>query len=198
MSYKVLALNPGDRQNNAPTAGSFQPATFWRASQPPFLLQFLPCLLLLILLSGCNREPPAITIDAPAPAFTLDRMDGANIRFPEQYRSKVVVLRFWADWCPYCHSEMKALEPIYRQYRDRGLVILAINVAQPLETVRAFVQKLDISYEVLLDRQGAVMRQYQVMGLPVTFIVDRQGAIRTRIIGPSAPEVFAQAIAGLL
>lgn len=155
-------------------------------------------LLLLILVVGCDQEPLAIKINTPAPAFTLERLDGSRVRFPEQYRGKVIALRFWADWCPYCHAEMKALEPVYRQYRDRGLVILAVNVVQPPETVQAFVQKLDISYEVLLDQQGAVMRQYQVMGLPVTFIVDQQGTVRARIIGESTPEAFTQAIAGLL
>ncbi len=155
-------------------------------------------LLLLAFITGCNQEPPAIKTNTPAPAFMLERLDGTHIQFPEQYRGKVIALRFWADWCPYCHTEMKALEPVYRQYHDRGLIILAINVVQPPETVHAFVQKLNISYEVLLDRQGAVMRQYQVMGLPVTFIVDRQGMIRTRIIGESTPEAFAQAITGLL
>ncbi|HMR02950.1 MAG TPA: TlpA disulfide reductase family protein, partial [Candidatus Competibacter phosphatis] len=109
-----------------------------------------------------------------------------------------VAIRFWADWCPYCHDEMQALEPVYRQYRDQGLAILAVNVLQPLETVRPFVQGLDISYEVLLDPQGAVTRDYRVMGLPMTFIVDRQGVIRARIVGESTPEVFERAIATLL
>jgi peroxiredoxin len=154
--------------------------------------------LLLALLVGCEQELPAIKIGVPAPAFSLARLDGPDIRFPEQYRGRVVAIRFWADWCPYCHNEMKALEPVYRQYRDRGLVILAINVMQTPETVRSFVNGLGVSYDVLLDRQGEVMRDYRVMGLPMTFIVDRQGAIRARIVGESTPEVFARAIAGLL
>lgn len=154
--------------------------------------------LLLIPLAGCEPESPAIRIGTPAPTFSLERLDGSSVRFPEPYRGQVVAVRFWADWCPYCHDEMKALEPVYRRYRDRGLVILAINVMQPPETVRPFVGRLGISYDVLLDRQGEVMRGYRVMGLPMTFIVDRQGVIRARIVGESTLEVFEQAIAGLL
>lgn len=153
---------------------------------------------LLALLMGCEQESPAVKIGVPAPAFSLARLDGSDIRFPDQYHGQVVVVRFWADWCPYCYDEMKALEPVYRQYRDRGLVILAINVMQPPETVQPFVDRLGLTYDILLDRQGEVMRGYRVMGLPMTFIVDRQGAVRVRIVGESTPEVFERAIAGLL
>lgn len=162
----------------------------------PFRL--LPFLVLLALLAGCEQELPTIKIGAPAPAFTLEQLDGPSVRFPDQYRGQVVAIRFWADWCPFCRSEMTALEPVYRQYRDRGLIILAVNVMQPPETVKKFVAELGISYDVLLDQQGEVMRSYRVMGLPMTFIVDRQGVIRARIVGESTPEVFARAIASLL
>lgn len=154
--------------------------------------------LLVVLLGGCEPESPMLRIGAPAPAFVLNRLDGAASRFPEQYANQIVAIRFWADWCPFCRSEMTALEPVYRQYRDRGLVILAVNVLQPPETVRAFVKQLGISYDVLLDAQGDVTRRYQVMALPVTYIIDRKGIIRARILGESTPEVFAEEITGLL
>jgi peroxiredoxin len=153
---------------------------------------------LLVLLAACEQNATAIKIGAPAPAFRLTQLDGPTVHFPEQFRGQVVVVRFWADWCPYCHDEMKALEPVYRQHRDRGLAILAINVLQPAATVRPYVDRLGISYAVLLDPQGDVTRDYRVMGLPMTFIVDRQGLIRARIVGESTPEVFEREIAGLL
>lgn len=161
-------------------------------------MRFFFSVFLLAWLGGCAPDLPAIKTGAPAPAFTLERLDGTGVRFPEKYWGQVVALRFWADWCPYCHGEMQALEPVYRQHRDQGLVILAVNVMQPPETVRRFVEELGLSYEMLLDREGEVMRRYQVMGLPVTFIIDRQGVVRNRIIGESTPEVFEQAIASLL
>lgn len=149
----------------------------------------------LLLLVACDSTvPTGVKISAPAPAFSLQRLNGPSVRFPEDYQGKVVVIRFWADWCAFCRAEMTALEPVYRQYRERGLVILAVNVMQPLETVQRFVKELGISYEVLLDLQGEVTRRYQVMGLPMTFIVDRGGIIRARILGESTPEVFTKAI----
>ena len=187
MSYKAFNLKSNSRDR--------QSAGLLQASSPFWLF---PTLLLLTLLAGCEQNVTDAKTDTPAPAFTLERLDGPAVHFPEQYRGQVVAIRFWADWCPYCHAEMQALEPVYRQYRDRGLAILAVNVLQPLETVRPFVQKLEISYEVLLDPQGEVTGDYQIMGLPMTFIVDRQGVIRARIVGESTPEVFERAIATLL
>ncbi|MDG4553821.1 MAG: TlpA disulfide reductase family protein [Candidatus Competibacter sp.] len=157
-------------------------------------LRTLPFLLLSVLLTGCEQNVTATKTASPAPAFALERLDGPTAHFPEQYRGQVVAIRFWADWCPYCHAEMQALEPVYRRHREQGLAILAVNVLQPPETVRTFVQGLDISYEALLDPQGEVTRDYRVMGLPMTFIVDRKGVIRARIVGESTPEVFEQAI----
>ena len=154
--------------------------------------------LALLALAACEPPSSALRIGSSAPAFTLDRLDSAPVRFPNQYLNQVVAIRFWADWCPSCRSEMTALEPVYRQYHDRGLVILAVNVLQPAETVQPFVTQLGISYDVLLDAQGEVTRQYQVMALPVTYIIDRKGIIRTRILGESTPEVFTKEITGLL
>ena len=162
------------------------------------LLQVLPCLMFGLLLAACDTGLPTIRNGDPAPAFTLERLDGSPLRFPEQYRGQVVALRFWADWCPYCYGEMKALEPVYRRRHKDGFIILAVNVMQPPETVQRFVDELDLSYDIALDRQGEVMRLYQVMGLPVTLIIDRQGVVRSRIIGESTLEALEQAIAGLL
>ena len=161
------------------------------------VLRLLPWgLLWLALLVGC--ESPAPQTSAPAAAFVLEKLDGGPARFPDQYRGRVVAIHFWAEWCPYCLSEMAMLEPIYRQRRDQGLRLLAINVMEDPDAVRAFVQKLGLSFEVLLDREGEVMRRYGVMGLPATFMVDRHGIIRSRIIGESTPEVFEAAIKDLL
>lgn len=163
-------------------------ARFWR-----FLL-----LAFIALSTGCDTPDSAIKPNAPPPGFTLTRLDGSAARFPDDYAGQVVAVRFWADWCPSCYSEMKGLEPIYQRLHARGLTILAVNVMQPLETVRNFVTPLNLSYEILLDLQGETMRTYRVMGLPTTFIVDRQGLVRTRIIGEATPEVFEQAVARLL
>ena len=163
------------------------------------LIRLLFALLFALLIAACDKQqPPTISNGTPAPAFTLERLDGQRAEFPQQYQGQIVVLRFWADWCRYCHSEMRDLETLYGQYRERGVVMLAVNVMQPHATVQKFVEQLGISYPILLDQDGAVMRQYRVLGLPVTYLIDRQGAVRGRIIGESTPQVLCQAIERLI
>jgi peroxiredoxin len=154
--------------------------------------------LFLILLTGCGDAPPPPRNGEPAPGFELPRLDGAPFAFPAEIRGQVTAVRFWADWCPFCESEMRDIEPVYRAYRDRGLTVLAVNVRQDRETAARFVEGLGVSYEVLLDEQGDVARAYGVIGLPTTFFVDREGRLATRILGESTPEVFERIVGELL
>jgi len=159
---------------------------------------FLLGVLLLLISAGCEDPLSAVPIGVAAPAFTLNHLNGKAVNFPENYRGKVVAIRFWADWCPYCKNEMKTLEPVYRKYHDHGLLIVAINVMQPPMVVQNFIAEIGISYDVLLDTQGEIMRRYGVMGLPMTFIVDRQGVVRARIVGEATAKAFEKIVIGLL
>lgn len=155
-------------------------------------------LLVAALLNGCGDAKPALPKGEPTPPFALSTLKNRTITLPADLRGQVVAIRFWADWCPFCKGEMRLLEPVYLAYRDQGLRLLAINVRQDRETALAFVAPLGISYDVLLDEDGAVARAYGVSGLPTTFFLDREGRLITRILGESTPEVFEQVIKGLL
>jgi peroxiredoxin len=93
---------------------------------------------------------------------------------------------------------MTALEPVYRRLQGQGFRILAVNVRQDAETAGAFVRRLGISYETLLDTTGEVARAYGVQGLPTTFFVDGEGTLRGRILGESSPEVTERMVGELL
>jgi cytochrome c biogenesis protein CcmG/thiol:disulfide interchange protein DsbE len=157
-----------------------------------FLLALLP------LLFGCGDEEKQLVNGQPAPAFTLNRLAGGTLQFPGDLGGRVVAIRFWADWCPFCEGEMRLLEPIFREYRERGLTILAVNVRQDRDTAARFVGPLDISYDTLLDEVGEVARAYGVIGLPTTFFVDGNGLLRTRILGESTPETFEKIVQELM
>lgn len=150
------------------------------------------------LLTACGGEPPQLKNGDPAPRFELPDLSGASVSFPSDLHGQVIAVRFWADWCPFCESEMQSIEPVYRAYRGQGLTVLAVNVRQDRETATDFVESLGISYRVLLDEDGAVARGYGVTGLPTTFFVDRKGELVTRILGESTPEVFETIIKDLL
>ena len=153
---------------------------------------------MLSLLAGCSDETPALIKGQAVPGFTLHQLTGESLRFPEDLQGKLVTIRFWADWCPFCKTEMQGIEPIYQKYRDKGLVILAVNVRQDPATAERFIRKLNISYDVLLDREGEVARSYGVLGLPTTFFVTPGGLLYTKIIGESTPELFEKIIGEIL
>jgi peroxiredoxin len=154
--------------------------------------------VLLVTVTACGEAPPPLEKGQSAPAFALDRLHQGPLAFPAELRGQVVALRFWADWCPFCESEMRDIEPVYRRYREAGLRVVAVNVRQDRATAASFIDRLEVSYDVLLDEDGSVARQYRVIGLPTTFFIDRQGRIATRILGESAPEVFEGIVRELL
>jgi cytochrome c biogenesis protein CcmG, thiol:disulfide interchange protein DsbE len=151
-----------------------------------------------LLLASCSADSPQLANGTPAPSFSLERLGGGTAKFPEDYRGQLVAIRFWADWCPFCKSEMTALEPVYQRLKDLGFRILAVNVRQDAETASTFVRGLGISYETLLDSTGEVARAYGVQGLPTTFFVDKTGILRARILGESSPEVTERMVKDLM
>ncbi|QIA28276.1 TlpA family protein disulfide reductase [Thermaerobacter sp. PB12/4term] len=118
----------------------------------------------------------------PAPDFTLPQLDGPPVRLAE-LKGRVVVLNFWASWCLPCREETPALQAFYQRYGDR-VAFYAINVAEPVDTVRAFLAEFGATYPVLLDRDKTVFRRYRVTGYPETFWIDPQGILRVHWHGP--------------
>lgn len=152
----------------------------------------------LVVIAGCGGETAQLVKGEPAPAFALSPLKSGTLTFPDDLQGNVVAIRFWADWCPFCATEMRDIEPLYQKYRDQGLTILAVNVRQEREVAEKFISKLNISYDVLLDEEGTVARRYGVMGLPTTFFVDRNGKLGAKVLGESTPEVFERIIEELL
>ncbi|VVE23162.1 Thiol-disulfide oxidoreductase ResA [Pandoraea iniqua] len=111
------------------------------------------------------------------PAFTLEGLDGQQHALSE-WRGRVVVLNFWATWCGPCREEIPAMGAVARQYRSRGLALVAVNVKESPPTVKPFLSKLPIDGTVLLDRDGSVFKRFGAIGLPATYLVDRAGNAR--------------------
>ena len=118
----------------------------------------------------------------PAPAFRLADVGGVS-RTLENLRGSVVLLNFWATWCIPCRDEMPAMERLHRAYREQGLTVLGVNFKESAREVRAFLEKLGVSFTTILDTDGAVSGTYRVRGLPVTFLVDREGRLLWKAIG---------------
>jgi cytochrome c biogenesis protein CcmG, thiol:disulfide interchange protein DsbE len=156
-------------------------------------------LALGVLLGACTADAPQVQTGMPAPAFVVEHLDRSSVRFPEDLRGHATVVHFWADWCPNCRDEMHALETVYRDHRDLGLRVLAVNVGQSRPAVAAgLLRVIDISYDVLLDPDSTVAARYGVIGLPTTVLVDRRGVVHARIVGEADAAVLNRAVKDLL
>jgi len=119
-----------------------------------------------------------------APDFTLPDPDGRKISL-KNYRGKVVFLNFWATWCESCRDEMPAMDRLYREFKGKGLEIVAVNVKDKRDDALAFVKKLKITYPIMMDPEGEVGLLYGAFGLPATYLIDRNGTVLARMWGPA-------------
>lgn len=130
-----------------------------------------------------------------APDFAVTDLDGRAVRL-SALRGKVVVLNLWTTWCPPCRDEMPSMERLYRRLRDRDFVLLAVSQDEEgKRVVEPFVRDLKVSFPVLVDPERQVGERYGVWGYPETFVIDRNGYLVERIIGPrdwDAPAAVAK------
>jgi len=116
-------------------------------------------------------------IGEPAPDFTLPTPEGENISLKE-FQGQVVLINFWATWCPPCRLEMPFLEAAYQRYKDQGFTVLAVDQQESPQAVRAYFQELGLTFPVVIDGTGEVSSLYRVLALPTSYFVDRNGVVR--------------------
>jgi cytochrome c biogenesis protein CcmG/thiol:disulfide interchange protein DsbE len=129
-------------------------------------------------------------VGKPAAPFTLTTFDGERISL-ESFRGKVVVLNFWASWCyPACYEEAPVLERGWREYRDRSVMLVGINIQDKEEPARKFLQQFGHTFPNAPDPQGRVSVDYGVYGVPETFFIDRAGRVRAKHVGAVTEQIF--------
>jgi len=129
------------------------------------------------------RTPSPLGRGADAPPFELTRLEGQPLSLTS-LRGKVVLINFWATWCKPCEDEMPAMDRLYASLRDQGFELVAISVDDGREEVERFQKRLGFSFPVLLDPEKLVSERYQTYRFPESFLVDRDGVIVERYIGP--------------
>jgi peroxiredoxin len=129
-----------------------------------------------------NAEIPVVRQRADPVDFSLPLLNGETAGL-SAYKGKVVLLNFWATWCPPCRAEMPSMETLYQRFKDQGLEILAVNGGEDNATVQKFLQNNRYSFPVLMDTKNEVNRLYGIEAIPTTFILDKEGKIIARIVG---------------
>jgi peroxiredoxin len=126
-----------------------------------------------------------------APDFTLPGLNG-NLVSLADYRGKAVLLNIWATWCPPCVAEMPSMEKLYQTMKGEDFDIVAVSIDESgAEAVAAFMEKYKLNFTVLTDPKGTLKYKYQTTGIPESYIIDKNGTIVEKIIGPrdwAAPE----------
>jgi peroxiredoxin len=149
-------------------------------------------LLSLFVLAGCESPPgraqerdqdpfapldlARVTPPTPAPDFTVPSLTAGPLHLAD-FRERVVLLNFWATWCPPCREEMPSMERLYQRFRARGLMILALSVDRNFAAIPGFVEGFRLTFPIGLDPDGAVAKAYRMRALPTTIVIDRAGQV---------------------
>ena len=126
-----------------------------------------------------------------APDFSLISLNKNEIKL-SNYRGKVIILDFWATWCPPCRVEIPFFIELYKQYKEQGLAIIGVATSDEKNKVEAFAKNYKINYPVVMGNEKIVEDYGGIRGLPTTFIIDKEGNIREKFIGYRPKEVFEE------
>jgi cytochrome c biogenesis protein CcmG, thiol:disulfide interchange protein DsbE len=126
-----------------------------------------------------------------APEFKLDTFDGGAVALSD-YRGTAVLLNLWATWCPPCRAEMPALEKVYEEYKDQGLIVLGLDATDQdnLDAIAPFEKQYNLTFPILLDTNGEASALYELRSLPTSFFIGRDGVIREVVIGGPMSEAL--------
>lgn len=153
--------------------------------------------LLALLGWGLVRAQAGPKTSGLAPDFTLQTFDGESITLSD-FRGQVVVINFWASWCPPCRDEAPYLERTWREYQDQGVVFIGVDYVDTDPEALAYIEEFDITYPNGPDARTEISQAYQIQGVPETFFVGVDGTLRGAKIGPLAPPELEERLSDLL
>lgn len=141
-----------------------------------------------------SAQSNGLQVGSKAPDFVLTTLTGEKVKLSD-FKGKKVMLNFWATWCPPCKAEMPEMEQFYKQ-KDNDLVLLAVNI-DPQNDVKGFATKDGITFPILLDKDGSVNNLYQILSIPTTYFIDRNGIIKNKYSGSMKLDMMKQFTDGL-
>jgi peroxiredoxin len=137
----------------------------------------------VVWLQSSKYEP--LTLGMMAPDFSLPDLEGKARRLSD-YRGKVVFLNFWATWCKPCKEEMPSMEILWENFKSEDFVMLAISMDRVTtkKDIPSFIESMKLTFPILTDSWGQTDKLYKLMGVPETYIIDQDGVLREKVIGP--------------
>ncbi|MBI4687899.1 MAG: TlpA family protein disulfide reductase [Nitrospirae bacterium] len=121
-------------------------------------------------------------IGKKATEFTAKDISDKDVML-SSFKGKPVIVNFWATWCPYCRQERSSLNSLYRNYKDKGLIVISISTGESKRTVENYLKNIPADFLVLLDKEREIAQAYGVFGLPTSFVINRDGVVRYKSTG---------------
>lgn len=144
-----------------------------------------------------EEKKPQASEPKPAQDFTLKDLNGNEVKL-SSLKGKAVVINFWATWCYPCREEIPDLQKSYEENKDKGLVILGVNIKENESKVSKFSKDYKMTYPILMDIEGTISDAYRVFGIPMSFFIDRNGLIKDSFIGMLTKEDLSKKLAAIL
>ncbi len=138
-------------------------------------------LLILIVLVADSVRERIVNVGDRAPDFEI-RADTGRLLTRDTYKGRVLVLNFWATWCPPCIAELPSLSAMSRQLEGSSVAVLAISVDRNEAAYRQFLQRANVSFETARDPEGSISAEYGTFKFPETFVIDQEGRVRQKHI----------------
>lgn len=161
------------------------------------ILGVLLLALVFALYSSFVKDPNVVKAGYDAPNFSLPQLNGPALKLSD-LRGKAVVLNFWGTWCDPCKAEMPALQQKYEENKEKGLVVIGVNIGETPVAVNSFVDSYQISFPILLDRNLQITKMYRIGPIPTTFFIDRDGEIEEIFVGQMNEAIISQKVAKIL
>jgi peroxiredoxin len=145
----------------------------------------LIAILALAAQVACDTRNPPIEVGRPLPPYGAVTLARNSVQVAD-LRGKVVFLNVWATWCIPCRDEMPALEALYERNAARGLEMVGVSVdsRNQEQSVQRFVEEYHVTYPIWYDPAGAIYTRFRIIGVPASFLIDREGVLRWRHMGP--------------
>ncbi|HYG60395.1 MAG TPA: thiol-disulfide oxidoreductase ResA [Symbiobacteriaceae bacterium] len=159
----------------------------WKRRTAAGVLFFLALWMAYVLFVPNEAKGEGVPIGKPAPDFELKTIDGTSYKLSD-LKGKTVMLNFFATWCPSCRAEMPAMEEVYKEYKDKDFIILAVDLNESDLAIRSFTEKFGLTFPIIVDKDDRVSRTYEIVNLPTSYFIDKTGVVRERVLGEMRKE----------
>lgn len=195
-TLKTTADQQDEQSENNPRGSEKSPSSSFRGAGK--ITSYVLIVILIGLLAwAMSRNLQGRVQEGPAPDFSLTSFGGDTIRLSD-LRGQVVVVNFWASWCPPCREEAPYLEETWRIYKDKGVVFIGVDYVDVEPEALAYIEEYKITYFNGPDLRTTISQVYNIQGVPETFFIDKAGNIGHVHVGPLVPPDLEQQIDKLL